>query len=42
MSWDRAILTDSGGFQVFQPDQLRKVTEEGVAFRSHLDGPLIS
>jgi queuine tRNA-ribosyltransferase len=38
MSWDRAILTDSGGFQVFSLTQLRKVTEEGVAFRSHLDG----
>lgn len=38
MSWDRAILTDSGGFQVFSLNDLRKVTEEGVAFRSHLDG----
>ena len=38
MSWDRAILTDSGGFQVFSLNELRKVTEEGVAFRSHLDG----
>ena len=38
MSWDRAILTDSGGFQVFSLSELRKVTEEGVAFRSHLDG----
>jgi queuine tRNA-ribosyltransferase len=38
MSWDRAILTDSGGFQVFSLTELRKVTEEGVAFRSHLDG----
>jgi queuine tRNA-ribosyltransferase len=38
MSWDRAILTDSGGFQVFSLNHLRKVTEEGVAFRSHLDG----
>jgi queuine tRNA-ribosyltransferase len=38
MSWDRAILTDSGGFQVFSLSQLRKVTEEGVSFRSHLDG----
>ncbi len=38
MSWDRAILTDSGGFQVFSLDALRKVTEEGVLFRSHLDG----
>ena len=38
MSWDRAILTDSGGFQVFSLNQLRKVSEEGVTFRSHLDG----
>jgi queuine tRNA-ribosyltransferase len=38
MSWDRAILTDSGGFQVFSLNALRKITEEGVTFRSHLDG----
>src|SRR5262245_5225473 len=38
ISWDRAILTDSGGFQVFSLGDLRKVREEGVAFRSHLDG----
>jgi len=38
MSWDRVILTDSGGFQVFSLNELRKVTEEGVTFRSHLDG----
>ena len=38
MSWPRAILTDSGGFQVFSLDSLRKVTDEGVVFRSHLDG----
>jgi len=38
MSWPRAILTDSGGFQVFSLNQLRKVNEEGVTFRSHLDG----
>ncbi len=38
MSWERAILTDSGGFQVFSLSDLRKVTEEGVNFRSHLDG----
>ncbi|MBV9269425.1 MAG: tRNA guanosine(34) transglycosylase Tgt [Acidobacteriaceae bacterium] len=38
MSWPRAILTDSGGFQVFSLDTLRKVTEEGVLFRSHLNG----
>jgi queuine tRNA-ribosyltransferase len=38
MSWSRAILTDSGGFQVFSLSELRKVTDEGVRFRSHLDG----
>ena len=38
MGWHRAILTDSGGFQVFSLNDLRKVTEEGVTFRSHLDG----
>jgi queuine tRNA-ribosyltransferase len=38
MAWDRAILTDSGGFQVFSLSEIRKVSEEGVAFRSHLDG----
>jgi len=38
MSWDRPILTDSGGFQVFSLSELRKVTEEGVSFRSHIDG----
>jgi len=38
MAWDRAILTDSGGFQVFSLNDLRKVSEGGVAFRSHLDG----
>ena len=38
MGWERAILTDSGGFQVFSLNELRKVTEEGVTFRSHLDG----
>jgi len=38
MSWPRAILTDSGGFQVFSLNELRKVTEGGVTFRSHLDG----
>lgn len=38
MNWDRAILTDSGGFQVFSLGDLRKITEEGVAFRSHIDG----
>lgn len=38
MNWDRAILTDSGGFQVFSLGSLRKITEEGVEFKSHLDG----
>ncbi len=38
MNWDRAILTDSGGFQVFSLAKFRKITEEGVHFRSHLDG----
>lgn len=37
-SWDRSILTDSGGFQVFSLTDLRKLTEDGVEFRSHLDG----
>jgi len=38
MSWQRAILTDSGGFQIFSLSELRKITDEGVCFRSHLDG----
>ncbi|MBF0620744.1 MAG: tRNA guanosine(34) transglycosylase Tgt [Magnetococcales bacterium] len=38
MNWDRPILTDSGGFQVFSLGELRKITEEGVTFRSHIDG----
>ncbi len=38
MNWDRPILTDSGGFQVFSLGDLRKITEEGVEFRSHIDG----
>ncbi|HEV7698863.1 MAG TPA: tRNA guanosine(34) transglycosylase Tgt [Pyrinomonadaceae bacterium] len=37
-SWERSLLTDSGGFQVFSLTDLRKLTEEGVEFRSHLDG----
>ena len=37
-NWDRAILTDSGGFQVFSLGDLRKISEEGVTFRSHIDG----
>ena len=38
MHWNQAILTDSGGFQVFSLGELRKITEEGVTFRSHIDG----
>lgn len=38
MSWDRPMLTDSGGFQVFSLSKLRKISQEGVEFRSHLDG----
>ena len=38
MNWDRPILTDSGGFQVFSLGDLRKISEEGVEFQSHLDG----
>ena len=38
MNWDGAILTDSGGFQVFSLGKLRKITEDGVTFRSHIDG----
>ena len=38
MNWDKPILTDSGGFQVFSLSGLRKITEEGVKFSSHLDG----
>jgi len=38
MSWDRAVLSDSGGFQVFSLAAIRKVREEGVEFRSHIDG----
>lgn len=38
MNWERAILTDSGGFQVFSLGAMRKITEEGVEFRSHIDG----
>ena len=38
MKWDRAILTDSGGYQVFSLSSMNKVTEEGVTFQSHLDG----
>ena len=38
MNWNRAILTDSGGFQVFSLGAMRKISEEGVEFRSHIDG----
>jgi queuine tRNA-ribosyltransferase len=38
MQWDRPILTDSGGYQVFSLSKLRKITEEGVRFQSHIDG----
>ncbi|MHB2148917.1 tRNA guanosine(34) transglycosylase Tgt [Calditrichota bacterium LG25] len=38
MGWDRAILTDSGGFQVFSLKELRKIDDEGILFQSHLDG----
>ncbi len=38
INWDRAILTDSGGFQVFSLSSLRKISDDGVVFRSHLDG----
>ncbi|MCI0469627.1 MAG: tRNA guanosine(34) transglycosylase Tgt, partial [Nitrospirae bacterium] len=40
MNWDRPILTDSGGFQVYSLSSLRKICEEGVEFRSHIDGSL--
>ena len=40
-NWDRPVLTDSGGFQVFSLAKLRKITEEGVAFNSHFDGKRI-
>ena len=41
MNWDRPILTDSGGFQVFSLASLRKIREEGVSFQSHIDGKKI-
>ena len=40
MSWDRPILTDSGGFQVLSLSNLRKISDEGITFRSHIDGTL--
>lgn len=42
MNWDKPILTDSGGFQVFSLGQMKKMTEEAVVFRSHLNGDLIT
>ena len=42
MNWGKPILTDSGGFQVFSLNRLAKVTEEGVKFKSHIDGPITS
>ena len=41
MGWDGPILTDSGGFQLFSLAQMTKVTEQGAAFRSHIDGSLL-
>src|SRR5215475_5934004 len=41
MRWPHPILTDSGGFQVMSLSALRKVTEEGVTFRSHIDGAMV-
>ncbi len=40
IGWDRALLTDSGGFQVWSLGDLRKISEEGTEFRSHVDGRL--
>ncbi|BCB95261.1 queuine tRNA-ribosyltransferase [Dissulfurispira thermophila] len=40
MNWDKPILTDSGGFQIYSLSSLRKITEDGVEFRSHIDGSL--
>src|SRR5437867_10907241 len=40
IGWDKPILTDSGGYQVFSLSELRKIEEDGVEFRSHLDGSL--
>src|SRR5262245_41505952 len=41
MAWDGPILTDSGGFQIFSLAQIRKVSDDGVSFRSHIDGALL-
>ncbi len=40
MHWDKPILTDSGGFQVFSLSEMRKVDEDGVTFKSHIDGSM--
>src|SRR4030042_130645 len=40
MNWDRPILTDSGGFQVFSLNGIRKIDEDGVTFKSHIDGSM--
>ena len=41
MGWDGPILTDSGGYQVFSLAKLRKISEEGISFRSHIDGDAV-
>ena len=41
MNWDRPILTDSGGYQVYSLSHKRKLTEEGAAFRNHINGDLV-
>lgn len=41
MDWQRPLLTDSGGYQVYSLSELRRITEEGVAFKSHLDGSML-
>jgi len=40
MNWDRSILTDSGGFQVYSLSELRKINKDGVKFKSHIDGSM--
>src|SRR6185312_2573165 len=40
IAWDGAMLTDSGGYQVFSLEDLRKITDDGVTFKSHLDGSM--
>ena len=41
MAWDHALLTDSGGYQVFSLSEMRKIDEEGVTFRHHLNGSIL-